>query len=90
MRTKKQIALPALLIDFKEILNKYMWDERIRVDLMAKKAGVSAPTISGISKGRMTNISFKKLAQVANACDYNITGIQFEKIEKPELVVENK
>lgn len=76
---KKQVPLNKLLTQASEVLNKYMWDERLQIDPMAKKANVSGPTLSSISKNKVKNISLNKLIQVINACGYNVVGIELQK-----------
>ncbi len=70
-----------LLVELSEKMRKYRWDYRLSMDDLAKKSGVSKPTLVGIEKNTLTNISINKIMVIAGALGIQIS-LQLEDLSK--------
>lgn len=62
-----------LIEDFAGKVARYRWEQKLTLEELANKAGVSSVLLSQVEKNNLENCSLKKLIDVANACELQLT-----------------
>jgi len=62
-----------LMKDFSEKVAHYRWQQKLTLEQLADKAGVSSVLLAQIEKNDLTNCSLKKLINVSGACSLRLT-----------------
>ncbi len=70
-----------LLLEFSEKIRKYRWDYRMSTEALAKKAGVSMPTLTALEKNELTNTSIRKIMCIGDALGIQIS-LQLKDLKK--------
>ena len=70
-----------LLAELGEKIRKYRWDNRLTMDDLAKKSGISKPTLIGLEKNTLPNTSINKIMTIADALGIQIS-LTFSNIKK--------
>ena len=70
-----------LMLEFSEKIRKYRWDHRMSTEALAKKAGISQPTLVAIEKNQLENTSIRKIMQIGDALGIQIS-FQFSDLKK--------
>lgn len=70
-----------LMLEFSEKIRKYRWDHRMSTEALAKKAGISQPTLVAIEKNQLENTSLRKIMAVCDALGIQIS-FQFKDLKK--------
>lgn len=72
-KKKKQPPVQSLLKEAGEKVALYRFHQKMSMDALSEKAGVSGVTISGLEKNNLKNVNLDTLSKIMNACDINLS-----------------